>query len=48
MPATEIDGVIERLARAHAAGQDLVAVGREIAGERGEDRAALGRQEGVA
>jgi ferredoxin-nitrite reductase len=48
VPATQIDGVIERLVKAHAAGQDLVAVGREIAGERGEAGASQEREEGVA
>src|SRR5207244_30405 len=48
VPATEIDGVVERLTRAHAAGQDLVAVGQAIADERGGGQAAPERQEGVA
>jgi ferredoxin-nitrite reductase len=44
VPATEVDGVVERLARAHAAGQDLIVVGREIATERGEGEEADARQ----
>ena len=36
VPAREIHTVIERLALAHAGGQDPVAVGREIAAERGQ------------
>jgi len=36
VPAREIHTVIERLALAHASGQDVVAVGREIAAERGQ------------
>jgi sulfite reductase beta subunit-like hemoprotein len=48
VPAAEIDGVIERLARAHATGQDLVAAGRDIASARGEGDEAEARREGVA
>jgi ferredoxin-nitrite reductase len=36
VPAAEIHTVIERLALAHAGGHDVVAVGREIAAERGQ------------
>jgi hypothetical protein len=36
VPARGIHTVIERLALAHAGGQDPVAVGREIAAERGQ------------
>lgn len=36
VPATAIGGVIERLARAHAAGRDLVQAGQELAAELGQ------------
>jgi ferredoxin-nitrite reductase len=48
VPATEIDGVVEMLARAHAAGQDLVAAGQAIARVRGEARSGPEREAGVA
>jgi ferredoxin-nitrite reductase len=36
VPATAIGSVIERLARAHAAGRDLVQAGQELAAELGQ------------
>jgi ferredoxin-nitrite reductase len=36
VPAADIHTVIERLALAHAGGHDVVAVGRDIAAERGQ------------
>jgi ferredoxin-nitrite reductase len=47
IPATEIDGVVERLVRAHTDGRDLMATGTEIAAELGQ--AGIREQrEGVA
>ncbi|MBX5492585.1 MAG: hypothetical protein IRZ14_15655, partial [Chloroflexi bacterium] len=36
IPASRVGDVIERLARAHAAGHDLVHAGRELAAELGQ------------
>ena len=47
IPATEIDGVVERLVRAHTDGLDLVATGNQIVEELGHDGIRTAR-EGVA
>jgi ferredoxin-nitrite reductase len=47
IPATEIDGVVERLVQAHTDGRDLMAVGSEIAAELGQE-GIRAQREGVA
>jgi len=48
VPATEVGDVVERLAKAHAEGLDLIDVGQEIAAEMGEEAPAERREAGVA
>jgi sulfite reductase beta subunit-like hemoprotein len=40
VPATQVGDVVEQLARAHAAGHDLVAAGQELAAALGQGEAA--------
>ena len=44
IPATEIDGVMERLVQAHTDGRDLMAVGTEIAEELGQGQPRAKRE----
>lgn len=48
VPATEVGDVVERLAKAHTEGQDLVEVGHEIAAELGQVQAEERREAVVA
>jgi ferredoxin-nitrite reductase len=48
IPATEIDGVMQRLVQAHTDGLDLLEAGRELAEELGQSHEPARREAGVA